>query len=45
MKVPNEIIIALGQKKAAAYANIELGKLNKKLDKIINANQIINLHL
>ncbi len=47
-KIPNEIIIALGQqKKAAAYANIELGKLNKKIGyKIINAcNQIINLHL
>ncbi len=47
-KIPNEIIIALGQqKKAAAYANIELGKLNKKIGyKIINAcNQIINLNL
>ena len=47
-KIPKEIIIAFGyQKKAAALANIKIGKLNSKIGKaIIDAcNQIINLKL
>ena len=43
-KMPNEIIIALGyQKKAAALANMELGKLSKKIgNSIIKAcDQVI----
>ena len=43
-KMPKEIIIALGyQKKAAALANIKIGKLNSKIgNAIIDAcNQII----
>ena len=47
-KMPKEIIIAFGlQKKAAALANIKIGKLNSKIGKaIIDAcNQIINLKL
>jgi len=47
-KIPNELIVALGQqKKAAAQANIELGLLNKKIgSQIIGAcNEIINLKL
>ncbi len=47
-KIPNEIIIALGQqKKAAAQANIQLGVLDKKIgNQIISAsNEIINLKL
>ena len=35
-KIPNELIVALGQqKKASAQANIELGVLNKKLGLLI----------
>ncbi len=47
-KIPKELIVALGQqKKAAAQANIKLGKLNKNLgNQIIDAcNNIINLNL
>ncbi len=47
-KIPEELIIAIGQqKKAAAQANIKLGILEKNLgSKIIKAcNQIINLKL
>ena len=47
-KMPNELIIALGQqKKAAAKANIQLGTLNKKLGSLIISacNDIINLKL
>ena len=47
-KMPKEIIIAFGyQKKAAALANIKMGKLNTKIGKaIINAcDQIIKLKL
>ncbi len=47
-KIPNELIVALGQqKKASAQANIELGVLDKKLGLlIVNAcNNIINLNL
>ncbi len=47
-KMPNELIIALGQqKKAAAQTNIKLGILEKKIgNKIIDAcNKIINLEL
>ena len=46
-KIPNELIVALGQqKKASAQANIELGVLDKKLGLlIVNAcNNIINLN-
>ena len=47
-KMPNEVIVAFGlQKKAAALANMELLKMNKKIgNSIIYAcNQIINLNL
>ena len=47
-KIPQEIIVALGQqKKASAQANVELGILNKKIgNQIIEAcNKIINLKL
>ncbi len=47
-KIPNELIVALGQqKKASAQANIEIGVLDKKLGLlIVNAcNNIINLNL
>ena len=47
-RMPQELIIALGQqKKAAAQANIQLGVLNNKIGKhIIDAcDQIINLNL
>ena len=47
-KIPNELIVALGQqKKAAAQANVELRILSNKIgSKIINAcNEIINLKL
>ena len=47
-KIPNELIIALGQqKKAAAQANVELGVLDKKLGSLIISacNNIINLNL
>ncbi len=47
-KIPEELIIALGQqKKAAALANVELGILNKKIgNQIVDAcNEIINLNL
>ncbi len=47
-KIPNELIIALGQqKKAAAQANIELGILNKKLGSLIISacDDIISLKL
>ena len=47
-KIPEEIIIALGQqKKAAAQSNFQLGILNKKIsNQIISAcNQIINFNL
>ncbi len=47
-KIPEEIIVALGkQKKAAAQANVQLGRLSNKIGKqIIDAsNQIINLKL
>ena len=47
-KIPNELIVALGQqKKASAQTNIELGVLDKKLGLlIVNAcNNIINLNL
>ncbi len=47
-KMPNEIIIALGQqKKAAAQANMELGILDKKIGSLIidACNNIINLKL
>ncbi len=47
-KIPEEIIVALGyQKKAAALANIQLGKLNRKIgNAIIKAcNEVINLNL
>ncbi len=47
-KIPNELIIALGQqKKSAAQANMELGVLSKKIGKqIVNAcEEIINLNL
>ena len=46
--MPSELIIALGyQKKAAALANIKLGRLNKKIGSVIikACNQIINLKL
>ena len=45
-RIPQEIIIALGQqKKAAAQANIYLGILDKKIGNLIidACNQIINL--
>ena len=47
-KIPNELIVALGQqKKAAAQANVEFGILDKKIgSKIINAcDEIISLKL
>ena len=47
-KIPNELIIALGQqKKAAAQSNVQLGILDKNIGKhIIDAcDQIINLKL
>tara|TARA_B100000575_G_scaffold286481_1_gene283328 strand:- start:2268 stop:3653 length:1386 start_codon:yes stop_codon:yes gene_type:complete len=47
-KIPNELIVALGQqKKASAQANIELGTLNKYLGNLIVSacNDIINLNL
>ena len=47
-KIPQEIIVALGQqKKASAQANVELGILNKKIgNQIVEAcNKIINLKL
>ncbi|PPR47244.1 MAG: Fumarate hydratase class II [Alphaproteobacteria bacterium MarineAlpha5_Bin9] len=47
-KMPREFIIALGyQKKASALANVELGKLDKKLGKLISesCDQIINAKL
>ena len=36
-KMPNEVIVAFGlQKKAAALANMELLKMNKKIDILID---------
>ena len=47
-KMPIEVIVAFGyQKKAAAISNIKLGKLSKKIGKLIidACDQIINLKL
>ena len=47
-KIPQELIVALGQqKKAAAQANIHLGTLSKKLGNLIidACNQVVNLKL
>ena len=47
-KIPNELIVALGQqKKAAAQANVEIGILNKKIGSLIikACDDVINLKL